>query len=699
MINKFFFFNNMENNNNVWENFKKIKLISSYYFGNLYYAKRKDTNIHILIQSVNKKKFSPFNKSKDEIEKIFKLYSNIEIYDIIDNKNYYYLILKNYLIDLENYLQKRDKPFTKNEIRDIFLQLNQKLQEIKQNNISLKNLKLSNIILCLDDINKISIKINYFNNYITENNNQINTTSGILEGQTQKTPLDNYDIQDLGILIYYLLFDKENLIENINKNNLKLANDKLLDELIQKMLSLTITWEQFFDHSFFKEYPEYNLLCKIHSEYVTFYCINCKKNICEKCIDGEQKSHQLISLSQIGFSQEEKNVMIELMKEIDNHIIDIKLIKNNIECFYNQLKKFDKNINYSNEKEYNFKDFLFECLNYLNYNTKINGIDKLRNNLIEFNLPKNEIEKINKNYKQLIGSTHSSIVRTIATFPSGNIIAGFNDTTIKIFDIQFSKIQIINAHEKKLLSIVVKDENNFISCSSDNKIITWVRNMNNNKYEKNQIIENVHEINKEKQILFKVIYGISNSLISCSNDTTIKIWDEDKNDNNKYKCIKTLKNSDIIYSIILLEDKNLLISCGDNGTNFWDISNDYYLLSHLKNSGCNSREALKRIDDDTIICGGSGKDGLKIVNISEKKVIKSIKIDFACLAIYIIKNKNAILTGGVDNFNINIYHSKDYSLLLQIQNGHNDQIYCFIELKNGCFASCSADKTIRVWSI
>ena len=37
--------------------------------------------------------------------------------------------------------------------------------------------------------------------------------------------------------------------------------------------------------------------------------------------------------------------------------------------------------------------------------------------------------------------------------------------------------------------------------------------------------------------------------------------------------------------------------------------------------------------------------------------------------------------------------------MTKIEGAHYDQIYCFVELKNETIASCSADKTIRVWKL
>ncbi len=179
----------------------------------------------------------------------------------------------------------------------------------------------------------------------------------------------------------------------------------------------------------------------------------------------------------------------------------------------------------------------------------------------------------------------------------------------------------------------------------------------------------------------------------------LKFWGKIKYKN--FQLIIIIKNSWKIFSLLLLEDKNILIASQVNGLNFYDVK-IWKNLFIIKETCCGFWNCLKRIDDDRIICGGKDKNELKIIKISKKKLIQTIKNDFACLGIYVINSKNAILIGGDKNnnnyYNINIYNSIDYSLIIKIEKAHSDQIYCFVELKNGNIASCSADGTIRVWT-
>ena len=62
---------------------------------------------------------------------------------------------------------------------------------------------------------------------------------------------------------------------------------------------------------------------------------------------------------------------------------------------------------------------------------------------------------------------------------------------------------------------------------------------------------------------------LNKNLISCSLDKTIKIWEKNK---YNYQNIITLTDEGGIHSILWLEDKNILISCGEQGVKFWNLN-------------------------------------------------------------------------------------------------------------------------------
>ena len=69
--------------------------------------------------------------------------------------------------------------------------------------------------------------------------------------------------------------------------------------MINPNVNKRISWEEYFNHSFFKNQfnqlnlPLFNINCKIHSINYYAYCSECKQNICKNCFQ-ELSSHKII---------------------------------------------------------------------------------------------------------------------------------------------------------------------------------------------------------------------------------------------------------------------------------------------------------------------------------------------------------------------------------------------------------------------
>ena len=327
---------------------------------------------------------------------------------------------------------------------------------------------------------------------------------------------------------------------------------------------------------------------------------------------------------------------------------------------------------------------------------KINEIENKLNKLDLFKYS-NKIQLTHSNLKKINSIyPHYSAIKEIAVFPSGNIISVSNDKYINIYDKNLTIIQTIsNAHNDYINDVYVKDENNFVTCSSDKTIKTWIKKYSKgyvytaNIFTLNQKIENAHN-----DRITKVIFCLNGNLISCSWDKTIKIWEEDKE--NIFKCKKILKHSKWISSLLLLEDKNLLISSGKDGTKFWNL-NDYTCINHIQETFCEISNSLKRLNEDKIIIGGNNDGIIKVISIKDKRIIKEIKNEFKCLGICVVENKGIFLIGGESN-DIKVYRSDNFNCIQILKDAHKDFINGLTQLKDCSIASYGADKSIKIWS-
>ncbi len=281
----------------------------------------------------------------------------------------------------------------------------------------------------------------------------------------------------------------------------------------------------------------------------------------------------------------------------------------------------------------------------------------------------------------------NNIITSMSIFPSGNIISVSTNKVITIYNNNFNILQNIqNSHNDKINYVNIKDENNFVTCSCDKCIKTWIKE--EEKFKLNKIILNAHisQINK-------VIY-FNENIISCSNDNTVKLWEENINNNN-YQLNLILNHLKSVCSILLIKENNIFISSGLNGTRFYNLNN-FELIFEIKETWCGAWNALCKIDNDKIIVQEEQNLLLNIISISEKKIINKIKCNYISLGIISIVDKGIILVGV--NTNIIVYNNKNnYKFLQYIENAHDNYIIGFQQLKNGLIASYSFDESIKIW--
>ena len=290
---------------------------------------------------------------------------------------------------------------------------------------------------------------------------------------------------------------------------------------------------------------------------------------------------------------------------------------------------------------------------------------------------------------------------SISKFPSGNIIST-DSISIFIYDNNYNVIQKLSVFELskgsiyRILSIDVKDDDNFVIGCNEQSIKIYKKEKD--KFVLKQDIKNAHD-----RGVRKVIYTSFGNIISGSYDKTMKIWAKDSK--GDYINKKIINSKDEVRALLLLEDKNLLVSSGERFTNIWEIQNDYNykLIKTFNETYCRTQNVLERISDDIIIVPKS-PFSLKFISLSELKVIKVIEFEFGFNSLKHIKDKGIFLVGGYRNekkvgSTIKVLRTDNYEEIETFYDTHQYAVEGFCEIKNGLIASYSYDYIINIFSI
>ena len=189
----------------IWEKYEEIETIGSGNYGKVIKAKNKVTGKYVAIKEINKSKYDNTNQSLLENIKYINSENSISIIEIIDSKDYLYIVMELCLISLEKYMEIRNKGLLIEEINEILIQLNNVFKLIKERNIIDRVFKLSDIFITINNINRILIKLSCYDLNIKTNLKNKNDLINAPEINEYGYIQNKSDIWNLGIIIYYLM--------------------------------------------------------------------------------------------------------------------------------------------------------------------------------------------------------------------------------------------------------------------------------------------------------------------------------------------------------------------------------------------------------------------------------------------------------------------------------------------------------------
>ena len=113
------------NSVNIWDKYENIKKMSS----SLYKGKNKEKGNYVVIKEIDKIQFNKDYKiSEKEFLDLINKEKLISIIEIINSRDYYYIVMELCLTNLEEYMKIRDKGLTIEELRDFLIELNKILK-------------------------------------------------------------------------------------------------------------------------------------------------------------------------------------------------------------------------------------------------------------------------------------------------------------------------------------------------------------------------------------------------------------------------------------------------------------------------------------------------------------------------------------------------------------------------------------------
>jgi len=182
-----------------------------------------------------------------------------------------------------------------------------------------------------------------------------------------------------------------------------------------------------------------------------------------------------------------------------------------------------------------------------------------------------------------------------------------------------------------------------------------------------------------------------NRFVTCSSDSTIRIWSFDKSIPEKILSGHTSS----VYNMILFQNNKLASASADNKIKIWNIE-----TGELEKTLTGSKGwvyGLLQLPNNQLLSGG-GEKILRFWDVDSSTCVKTMNIsDGPCCSIIQLNNEQIACSS---NRNIHTFDINGSDLPLKTLTGHNCTIRDLLFLLHSYkLVSTSEDKTTRIWDL
>ena len=443
----------------------------------------------------------------------------------------------------------------------------------------------------------------------------------------------------------------------INQNEEKMENG--IDNMIQKLNNEKQNYKKQLENYKDNNLKTFEFLKNLYGRYI---------NNCEKKEGGDDIDQNSPAANPENTNNNNNDIM--LANHINKFTIDSRMPKlnSNVDEIINQYNEEQKEL----KLKYDY-GFPYNNCNSLNYN---------QSRISECNTFKSKREfTCTKTFEG-----HFEKIVSLIQLSSGKLASGSYDNTVRIWNMDTLKEDKIINENGRVFALLEFEKDKLLTGTSADVVNIW----DINSKDANCLFSfSGHELWINCLVKINELY-----FASASNDAKIKIWDY-----YNRKCLYNLiGHKDCILSLIILKNNYLCSGSADLTIKVWDWKNRtcvYTLTGHTK-----WVKSVFELDNGILV---SGSDDKTIKLWKDYNLISTLEDHKHSVRTFCQINSNYFASGSFD-CTIKIWDINTLECI-QTLTGHNSNIICIISLndnndnpkKSGSIASCSNDKTIKIW--